>query len=166
MSARVSKAAPAKKSKATRSGQSTIAPALQIAFLGAIGVYYLAEVILSLLNTDLAAPYTTPANWAYGLSVLIEPLLYLLIGMVFVWRRYRGTLDRVFFGGLIGFIGIALQGAMQLLLVALSWKYDWFLDSDLNPDTWGLYGFYWAIMAAGLVIFSSVLLLLQRKKDA
>lgn len=164
MSARVNTTAPTKKSNAPSSGQSTISPPLQIAFLVAIGVYYLVEVIFSLLSIDFATAYTPPSTFAYQLSVLIEPVLYLLIGMVFVWRRYQRVLDRAFFGGLIGFVGIALQGAAQLLFVALSWKYDWFLDSNLNPDTWGLYGFYWTIMAAGLVIFSGVLVFLRRKK--
>lgn len=145
--------------------EDIIAPRLQVAFLIGISLYYLVGIVAVLQTFVAPGTFVTAATWAYQVSIWALPLLYVLLGMSFVWRRYKHTLERLFFGSLLGVVGFVVYSAFLTIMTMLNAQYRWFVQDFQNPNIWNAFGFNWALMMIGVTIFTGILALMHRKRE-
>lgn len=145
--------------------EDVIAPRLQVAFLLAIALYYLMGVVAVLQAYVTPGAYVSSATWWYQISIWALPIVYILLGMSFVWKRYHHALERIFFGSLLGVVGFIVYSSVLTFLTMMNDTYVWFVQDFQSSNIWNAFGFNWALMLLGLTVFTGVIALLNGKRE-
>ncbi len=141
------------------SREDLVSPRLQLAFLFAIALYYLFNIGVVIQNYLSSSTYVSTDTWTYyQLTVWLLPVLYLLLGLSFIWKQYHRLLERFFFGCLLGAVGFLTYSAVASVISV------WITPSYASQSIWVAFGFNWALMLGGLTIFTGVIAILSRKK--
>ena len=106
--------------------------------------------------------YTRPDHWIGGGTWTFQilswfyALAYLLVAFVFIRRRIRGTLPRLFWSFFIATIGYLAYSTLSALA---SWARGNWIGYSSSTDTglWAAYGWEWTVMIAVFVGYALTL---------
>ena len=94
--------------------------------------------------------YVSSGTLMVQTSMWVYPILYLAIAWLFVQRRIRGTVPRLFWAILVTAIGMSIYGIVSTLSQVVMWETHYTITGD---SVWSAFGVNWTVMGIMLVLY-------------
>ncbi len=156
--------------KASKKGSNgsavRVSTRLQIGFLGAIGLAWLAQVIMSLsvFNLEVTEDFGVLAALSQVFFTLY-PFFLFGVALIYAWSRYTSLLHRLFIAGLIAIVAQTIFSAIYSLASYFRMKFDLFMP-DVVSNGNNLLAFDNIILLVSLGVFVLAIGYLDARKKA
>lgn len=142
-----------------------ISPTLQRVFLFVIGFAWASESAFTLFQLWYRG-YTNLGTRIFQMSYMVHPLLFFVVAILIIRRRYPQVLQRWFMSGLLGVMGIALFQIFSLVIEDVRNRFNWLMPDMASKSILNAFWFEWVLMLVGLIIFTVILLFFYRNNDS
>jgi hypothetical protein len=125
-----------------------------------IGVLVVAQAISTAMTLWTLSHFghISGGTWTFQITTWGYPLLYAAAGYVFVRRRARGFVPRMFWALFVTMLGIVAYNALQAIVNYLYAEFNWWSTvATSDPSLWDAFGTYWTQMIIGFVLYCAAL---------
>lgn len=148
-----------------KSAVVTVRPAWQLAFIGVMILTWLSSFWYLLFG--MFGNYMSSGTWTYQAVLILTPLVWFGISLLYVWKAHRAWLARVFNAMLLTFIGYGTYVSLSSLEEALRMRYYPPTITNMNDDSlWTAFGHEWLVAALALTVFLGALYIARWRRSA